>query len=118
MDYSKAVEQLVTIEEAEELVKYLKELKDDRYRLITPSKNGIRSEMNRTGTDQDLLISKIKSLPTVKISLPFSVGRKTLERVSVWLKENLGKQVLIGVDKETNRDFKIEIFFEGKWREY
>ncbi len=100
MDYSAKIDKLVTFDEACEQID---ELEDD----VTVSQ-----------TNRDKLRQIIKSLPVVNIRLPFRVGHRTLERIGLWLKNNLGKKVLVSVDHEKNRDMKVEVFYKGKWGEY
>ena len=100
MDYSAKIDKLITI--------------DDTYELI----DQLEDDATVSQTNRDKLRQTIKSLPVVNIRLPFRVGHRTLERIGLWLKNNLGKKVLVSVDQEKNRDMKVEVFYKGKWSSY
>ena len=109
MDYSAKIDKLVTQEEAYDLMLELEDLKLDP---------DLHRDDRKTGRNPELLIKQIKGMPVVNVRLPFRIDRRMLERISLWLKNNLEKKVLLSVDHEKNRDMKVEIFYKGRWGSY
>jgi hypothetical protein len=109
MDYLKAIDSLITKKEALDLRWQLKEELENNYK-----------EDGNNDTKEDILslINKIDRIPTVDISAPFFLGRKSLEKIAIWFRENLGKQVLISFNREVDNQFKIKIFFAGHYGEF
>lgn len=123
MDYSLILEQLVTVEQAHRLIIDLENLTSSLYmkkRIDYRLYPGLIKLMERNDKKDCIkkLIETIKKLPIININLSFYPNFETVEKISDWLEENLGKKVLISVKNKQELFTKVELEFNGKYGKY
>lgn len=128
MDFSKIVKQLVTINQANDLLAELENLNESVYLTGNKFSNNLKKidvryynallgflEKNDKKEVLKKLIETIKKLPVVNISLSFYPSFELVEKMGEWLEENMGKKVLIAIKNKQELFTKVELEYGGKY---
>lgn len=128
MDFSKIVEQLVTVGQANDLLVELENLSESVYLTGNKFNNNLKKidvryydqlfyllEKNDKKEVLKKLIDSIKKLPVINLNLSFHPNFELTEKISNWLEESLGKKVLISIKKNPELFTKVEIEFNGRY---
>ena len=128
MDFSPILNQLVTIDQANDLIIELDRLAETVYlrtnkfgsslkkidgRYYQPLVRLLETEDKRECLKK--IIAAIKAIPMMNISLSFYPSYGLVEEVSDWLEEALGTKVLVTVKKKQELLTKIELEYQGKY---
>lgn len=128
MDFSKILEQLVTTDQANDLIEELNNLSESVY--LTGNKfsrnlkkidvryyEGLVGLLKKNDKKETLkkLIEEIKKIPVVNINLSFYPSFALVEKMNDWLEESLGEKILISIKKNLELFTKIEIEYRGKY---
>lgn len=130
MDFSKIVKQLVTINQANDLLEELEKLSESVYLIGNKFSSNLKKidvryydslskllEKNDRKEVLKKLVEEIKKLPVVNINLSFYPSFQLVEKMNDWLEESMGKKVLISIKNKQELFTKIEIEYKGRYME-
>lgn len=128
MDFLKIVEQLVTVDQANDLLKELENLSESVYLTGNKFSNNLKKidvryynillgllEKNDKKEVLKKLIEEIKKIPVVNINLSFYPSFQLVEKMGEWLAESLGKKVLISIKNKQELFTKVELEYQGRY---
>src|SRR3989338_7886505 len=128
MDFSKIVEQLVTTNQANDLLVELENLNESVYLTGNKFSNNLKKidfryyntllgllEKNDKKEVLKKLIEEIKNIPVVNINLSFYPSFQLVEKIGGWLEAGLGKKVLASIKTKQELFTKIEIEYNGSY---
>ena len=128
MDFSPIIKQLVTVDQANDLLSELENLSKSIY--LTGNKfsgnlkkidiryyNALFGLLEKNDKKEVLkkLIEEIKKLPIVNVNLSFYPSFQLVEKMSDWLEESIGKKGLIFIKNKQELFTKVEIEYNGSY---
>lgn len=64
------------------------------------------------------LKKQVAALPAISLTLAFTPGQETLNRISAWLKTNVAKDLLIDLMVDENIIGGAQIAYQGHYKDY
>ena len=131
MDFSPIVKQLVTINDANDLLNDLSVLSESIYL----TKNNFNSKVKTINiryysTMVNLLdkhdkkevirelIETIKKIPIINVNLSFEPSFKLTEKISSWLEDQIGKKILIAINYYPELFTNVEFEYQGQYGKF
>lgn len=131
MDFSVILRQLVTVNQANDLIEELNNLSESLFLIKNKFDNNLKKidvryyqslsdllEKNDKRECLKKLIEEIKKLPVININLSFYPSFKLAVKMSDWLEEKLEEKVLISVKNKQELFTKVEIEYKGKYGKF
>lgn len=131
MDFSTILDLLISADQANRMIADLEKLAESVYLTGNKFSSNLKkidvryyqtlSELLGIKNKKEILrelIREIKNLPVVNVNLSFYPSFQLVEKMSDWLEENMGKKILISINKNTELFTKVEVEYKGKYGKF